>query len=251
MSWKNGQFIRQNPTFSGPLVWQDDDGAGFGVVDLRQDVHDQGQADGVDQCLKLDGANGATANIDMNGFVVDELPDAVDEQDILNKGQADAAYWMTDGSNTPTSDVPFNGKKITGLGTSSTLTDLATLLQAEGVVVNAFAWCNGGTTQANEPFESQAVNCVITPLSTSQVYDVSWGDAGTGAFPLYGSAILIIPMLGGWEGAAASYGAYSGVPASSGSSTSNQRITIQQSGGTVFGGAIIQNTPFVLARVLV
>ena len=71
MPWQpNGTVVRDNTFHTGSDVWQQDDDAGFKIVDELHDLHDQDMADAIAQTLNLDGFNTMRADLAMGGFKV-------------------------------------------------------------------------------------------------------------------------------------------------------------------------------------
>lgn len=64
----NQTFQRTDGTRTGQQVWQQADAAGVDIVAPDHDLHDQDIANGLQQVLKKDGGNSASANIPMGGF---------------------------------------------------------------------------------------------------------------------------------------------------------------------------------------
>lgn len=63
----NGNFTRTDGTRTGSQVWQEADAASVGILADAADTHDQDIADGLENCLTLDGQNSPTAAIAWNG----------------------------------------------------------------------------------------------------------------------------------------------------------------------------------------
>jgi hypothetical protein len=89
MPWNSGQgkFIRINPDFSGETVWQQDQQATIKIIAARHDVHDQDIADGISDCLNLDGITAMRADLDMNSHLINNLLDGVSPTDAVNLSQ--------------------------------------------------------------------------------------------------------------------------------------------------------------------
>ena len=73
MAWADGVFTRTNGTYSGPLVWTSDAGAGIDIMSNRHDTHDEDLADGIDACINKNGQNAAAANISWGDFKITDL----------------------------------------------------------------------------------------------------------------------------------------------------------------------------------
>jgi hypothetical protein len=92
MPWDiSGNFTRQNTDFTGPTVWQQDQGANIKIIAARHDNHDQDLADGIQACLNLDGYNAMRAALDMGSNLIENVTDAAVDNQAVNKGQMDAA----------------------------------------------------------------------------------------------------------------------------------------------------------------
>ena len=90
-------FIRQNTDFSGPTVWQQDAQATIKIIASRHDNHDQDLANGISQCLNLDGINAMRAALDMGSNTVNNVDDAGSANQAPNKGQMDSADAVLQG----------------------------------------------------------------------------------------------------------------------------------------------------------
>lgn len=64
MGWSAGTFTRTDGTRTGTEVWQEAEAAGVDIISSDHDVHDQDLASGINDCLKKDGGNSPSANID-------------------------------------------------------------------------------------------------------------------------------------------------------------------------------------------
>lgn len=69
----NQTVQRSDGTRSGSTVWQSAKAASVKVVATGHDTHDEDIAQMIDDCLKKDGGNSATANIPMGGFLLTGL----------------------------------------------------------------------------------------------------------------------------------------------------------------------------------
>ena len=190
MPWQNGTFTRSNGTFTGATVWATDETVGFGVVDRRQDTHDQGQATGVDNLVTLDGQNPPTQNINWGGFELNDLGAPVAGGDIMTLGAGDS-YLATDGSSTVTADIPMNEKKITDTSQGTNPGDILTIgaLLNAGFTLDGYGWCNGQGLLTG--FASKTSNCSMVSLGNQPgSWQVTWDTAGGGVYP-YNNIVLI------------------------------------------------------------
>ena len=77
MPWQgtspNQTFTRTDGTRVGSTTWTQADAAGVKIVANGHDTHDTDISDGVSACLKKDGGNAATANLQMGGFTLTNL----------------------------------------------------------------------------------------------------------------------------------------------------------------------------------
>jgi hypothetical protein len=126
MPWNiDGTFSRTNPDFSGTSVWQQDQQATIKIIAARHDFHDQDIADGVTLCLNRNGYNSMLADINMGGFNVTNMADAVNSTDATTLNQLDAveakvdqntadiAAIQTSDPNSIITDVSFGGINLT------------------------------------------------------------------------------------------------------------------------------------------
>jgi hypothetical protein len=66
-------FARSNGDNTGSTLWQEDESEGQDILSSRHDTHDQDLADAIDDCLKKDGGNTASADIPMGGFTLTNI----------------------------------------------------------------------------------------------------------------------------------------------------------------------------------
>lgn len=91
MPWNpDGTFTRDNGEHTGNDVWQQDDDAGYKIVDELHDVHDEDLALGIAKCLNLDGYNTMLANLKMGGFKVTGLGTPTAAADAATKAYVDS-----------------------------------------------------------------------------------------------------------------------------------------------------------------
>lgn len=91
MPWNSGQgkFIRANPDFSGETVWQQDQQATIKIIAARHDSHDQDLANGISQCINVDGITSMNANLDLNSNKIVNLAPGTNPTDAVNWNQLD------------------------------------------------------------------------------------------------------------------------------------------------------------------
>jgi len=85
MPWIDGKFERINgpdPQFKGDNVWQDDQQASIKVIAVRHDYHDEDLAQGISQCLNINGENAMKADLDLGGFELINL--GTGEEDVAD-----------------------------------------------------------------------------------------------------------------------------------------------------------------------
>lgn len=87
MPWAAGTFSR----LYGSAGWVDDRDAGTKILATRHDSHDQDLSDGINACLKKDGTNAATADLNIGGFKLTNLADPTSAQHAATKAYVDAA----------------------------------------------------------------------------------------------------------------------------------------------------------------
>lgn len=87
MPWSAGTYAR----LYGSAGWVDDRDAGTKILATRHDSHDQDLADGINACLKKDGTNAATANLNVGGFKITNLGTPSAGTDAATKAYVDAA----------------------------------------------------------------------------------------------------------------------------------------------------------------
>ncbi|RLC00163.1 MAG: hypothetical protein DRH90_19045, partial [Deltaproteobacteria bacterium] len=77
-----------DPQFKGDDVWQDDQKASIKVIAVRHDYHDEDIAQGIAQCLNINGLNAMKADLNLGGF------------NLINEGTGEE--YVKDGSWIPT-----------------------------------------------------------------------------------------------------------------------------------------------------
>ena len=100
MPWSGSTFTRSNGTYTGATVWAQDAAAGVKIQSGRHDTHDQDLAAGINACLKKDGGNTVTGNINWGGFKITNLAAGSDAADSARFGQT-----VTAASINPTTNV--------------------------------------------------------------------------------------------------------------------------------------------------
>jgi hypothetical protein len=120
MPWVIGSksFVRDNSRNVGPVVWTDDATAGQVIDSNGHDFHDQDIADGITECLNIDGINQMLANMDMGGLKVINLAPATLSGEAVDWDlfQTTAAQVITNTSDISdnTSDISDNTNAIIG-----------------------------------------------------------------------------------------------------------------------------------------
>lgn len=115
MPWDSGQnkFIRTNDVGStGSQVWQDDKNATPTPIKIRadrHDYHDQDIADGISDCLNLDGYSVMRSNLQMGNFKITNLGNGALNTDAANFGQLISAMSFDEPSRTLTLTRPTGG----------------------------------------------------------------------------------------------------------------------------------------------
>lgn len=87
MPWSAGVFTR----YYGSTGWVDDRDAATKILATRHDTHDQDLGDGINACLKKDGTNAASANLDIGGFKLTNVADPTSAQHAATKNYVDSA----------------------------------------------------------------------------------------------------------------------------------------------------------------
>jgi hypothetical protein len=142
MPWNAGIFTRSNGEFTGPTVWQQDEAALYDIDSDRHDVHDEDIAEGISACLNKNGENTMLADLKMGGNTASGLGTGSADDESMNKGQADAAFFKRDGSSPATANIDMGGFAITNIATPVAATDGVPLSYAQtstGVVGNIAA----------------------------------------------------------------------------------------------------------------
>lgn len=87
MPWTAGVFAR----YYGSTGWVDDRDAATAILATRHDTHDQDLGDGINACLKKDGTNAATADLNIGGFKLTAVADPTSAQHAATKAYVDSA----------------------------------------------------------------------------------------------------------------------------------------------------------------
>lgn len=90
MPWSGSSFSRTNGTNNGNDVWAQDKAAGTKITTQRHDAHDQDIADAINACLKKDGANAATADLNLGGYKLSSVADGTADDDAATVRQLPA-----------------------------------------------------------------------------------------------------------------------------------------------------------------
>ena len=137
MPWKiDGTFERTNPDFTGSTTWFQDYQAGIKIIATRHDVHDQDLADGIAQCLNIDGYNTMLADLKMGNQKVTGMASGTSAGDAVTKAQLDAVQAGVDTNTAAIAQIgtegdlitaqSFNGQNLTSTRTNGNfVTDLS------------------------------------------------------------------------------------------------------------------------------
>jgi hypothetical protein len=88
MGWNgSGQFTRDNGTNSGSDVWVQDKGDGTKILASLHDVHDEGIATGLENCITRDGQNSPSGNLPMATYKHTSVGDASAVDQYVTGGQ--------------------------------------------------------------------------------------------------------------------------------------------------------------------
>lgn len=92
MPWNVTQklFVRETPTYSGPDCWKEEADNDYDIDPVRSDFHDQDIAEGISQCVNVNGLTGMQANLAMGDNLITGLADGVNPTDAATKQQVDA-----------------------------------------------------------------------------------------------------------------------------------------------------------------
>jgi hypothetical protein len=142
MPWTGNVFVRENPDFSGPTVWQQDQQATIKIIAFRHDDHDQDIAEGISATLNLDGLNAMRAALDVGMNTIDNLTDASSPQQAVSLAQLDAgvASVVTLIEDATIDSATWSGNLLSLISTDQTVTvDIRTFS-----LVNADTFKSGG-----------------------------------------------------------------------------------------------------------
>jgi len=87
MPWTGDTYIRDDGTYTGPTVWNQNWANSVLITYTRHDNHDQDIADGITACLNKNGANTPSANIPFGSFKITGYGTASANTDVPNWGQ--------------------------------------------------------------------------------------------------------------------------------------------------------------------
>lgn len=107
MPWTAGVFSRDNGTYSGSLVWQQEAGDGSpSIQSANHDTHDQDLADGINACLLRNGQNAMTGDLDLGGNSILDAASATVDSQYMTFGQMIQTATLT--TKTLTLGMPDN-----------------------------------------------------------------------------------------------------------------------------------------------
>lgn len=131
MPWSGSTFSRDTGVYSGSTAWAQTESGGRGIRSDDHDAHDQDIADGITACLKKDGGNSPSANIDWGGFKITNLANGTSSGDAVNKGQLDALSSVSlSDNNTWTGTNVFQGATTVGDTSGDTVVIKGTTVNA-------------------------------------------------------------------------------------------------------------------------
>lgn len=87
MPWTGDTYIRDDGTYTGPTVWNQNWANSVLITYTRHDNHDQDIADGITACLNKNGANTPSTNLPWGGFKITGYGTASANTDVPNWGQ--------------------------------------------------------------------------------------------------------------------------------------------------------------------
>ncbi len=87
MPWTGAEYIRDDGTYTGPTVWNQNWANSILITYTRHDNHDQDIADGITACLNKNGANTPSTNLPWGGFKITGYGTASANTDVPNWGQ--------------------------------------------------------------------------------------------------------------------------------------------------------------------
>ncbi len=133
MPWNAGVYTRTNGEFVGPTVWQQDEAGGYDIEAPRHDVHDEDMAQGISDCLNVNGENAMAADLSMGGHRLTGAGVGSADGDSMTKGQADSTYFARDGSVAAVAELDMGGFAIKNVGTPVAANDGVSLSYAQSV----------------------------------------------------------------------------------------------------------------------
>jgi hypothetical protein len=141
MPWQlNGTFLRvtnNTQEQGGDKLWQQDLEASIKIIATRHDFHDHDLANGISQCLNLNGLNSMIANLNMGGYKIVSMASGTDPDDVptykqlagsmdFDSGLRELTLFDRNGDPIDTVNIP-SGSGGGGEGTVSSITVDSTL----------------------------------------------------------------------------------------------------------------------------
>ena len=194
MPWDVGQkkYIRDNSRNVGPVVWGDDATAGQVVDSNGHDYHDQDIANGITECLNINGINQMLQNFDMGGLKIINLDDAT--------MSGEAVSW--DQFQTNTAAIAQNTADIAALG-GGVADELVTAQSFDGVTFKSVRTDGDFDTPINVYTSLKANGQIRQLLGTAVAINVSTGNR----FSVANAGSITLTFSGLPTGADASLGA--------------------------------------------
>jgi hypothetical protein len=109
----DGTFLRINPDFSGDTVWSQDQQASIRIIATRHDIHDTDLADGIADCLNLDGYSTMRAALKMGNYQITGLANGTSADHAVTKSQLDGLQAQVDQNTTDISNIGTENDLIT------------------------------------------------------------------------------------------------------------------------------------------